>query len=52
MSGVLTDLGIMLGAFFGVTVVAYLAGAANTGVAAGVGQIAFAAAVVFVLLRR
>ena len=43
---------IMLGAFFGVTVVAYLLGAINTGVAAGIGQIAFAAATVFVLVRR
>ena len=48
----LTDLSIMLGAFFGVTVVAYLAGAVNTGVAAGIGQIAFAAATMFVLTRR
>ena len=47
-----SDLGIVLGAFFGVTVVAYLAGADNTGVAAGIGQLAFAAALVFVLTRR
>ena len=47
-----TDLGIMLGAFFGVTVIASLAGAVNTGVAAGVGQIAFVLALMFVLLRR
>ena len=47
-----TDLGILLGSFFGVTAIAYLAGAANTGVAAGVGQIAFAIALVFVLARR
>ena len=33
-----TDLGIMLGAFFGVTVIASLAGAVNTGVAAGIGH--------------
>ena len=47
-----TDLGIILGSFFGVTVLAYLAGAANTGVAAGIGQIAFALALVFVIVRR
>ena len=47
-----TDLGILLGSFFGVTVIAYLAGAANTGVAAGIGQVAFAVALVFVLTRR
>lgn len=47
-----SDLGILLGAFFGTTVVAYLAGAANTGVAAGVGQIAFTLALVFILARR
>jgi hypothetical protein len=49
---VVTDLSIMLGAFFGVTVIAYLAGAVNTGVAAGIGQVAFALALVFVLVRR
>ena len=47
-----TDLGILLGSFFGVTVVAYLAGAENTGTAAGIGQVAFAAALVYVLSRR
>ncbi len=47
-----TDLGILIGSFLGVTVIAYLAGAANTGVAAGIGQIAFVLALVFVLVRR
>ena len=47
-----TDLGILIGSFLGVTVIAYLVGAANTGIAAGIGQIAFALALVFVLLRR
>lgn len=47
-----TDLGILIGSFLGVTVIAYLAGAANTGVAAGIGQIAFAIALVFVMVRR
>ena len=43
------DLGILIGSFLGVTGVAYLAGAANTGVAAGIGQIAFVVALVFVM---
>jgi hypothetical protein len=42
-----------LAAVFGVTVlVAELAGAANLGVALGIGQIAFAIAVVYLLVRR
>ena len=42
-----------LAAVFGIVVlVAELAGAANLGVAFGVGQIAFAIAVVYLLLRR
>ena len=52
MALMVTDLGILIGSFLGVTVIAYLAGAANTGVAAGIGQIAFAAALVFILGRR
>ena len=47
-----TDLGILSGAFLGTTVVAYLAGAANTGVAATFGQIAFMLALVYVMVRR
>jgi hypothetical protein len=42
----------MLGALALGTIAAELLGAANLGVALGVGQIAFAAAVLFVLLRR
>jgi hypothetical protein len=42
----------MLAAFVVATVVADLAGAANLGTAASFGQIAFALAAVFVLLRR
>jgi hypothetical protein len=43
----------LLGVVFAVTVlVAELAGAANLGVALGVGQIAFAIAVIYLLLRR
>jgi uncharacterized membrane protein HdeD (DUF308 family) len=44
---------IFLVAVFGVVVlVAELAGAANLGVALGIGQIAFAIAVVYLLVRR
>jgi hypothetical protein len=42
----------MVGAFVVVTVVAELAGAANLGTAMSFGQIAFALAAVFVILRR
>jgi hypothetical protein len=46
------DLLIVLGAFVLATAVAALLGAANFGTALTFGQIAFAAALVFVLLRR
>jgi hypothetical protein len=46
------DFGIAIGAFAGVALIAELAGAANLGVALGVGQVAFIAAVAWVLLRR
>ncbi len=46
------DLAIMLGAFALVSVVAELAGAPNLGTALSFGQIAFALAAVYVLLRR
>ncbi len=46
------DLAIMLGALAAGTVLAELAGAANLGTALAFGQIAFALAAVFVLLRR
>lgn len=42
---------LLLLAFAGGTAIAALLGAANLGTALGVGQIAFAAAVVWVLLR-
>lgn len=48
----LIDLAIMIGAFVVATVVAELAGAANLGTAMSFGQIAFALAAVYVLLRR
>lgn len=44
--------GIVVGAFAGGTAIAELAGAANLGTAMSFGQIAFAIALVFVLLRR
>jgi hypothetical protein len=47
-----TSLLIMLGAFLGATVIAELLGAANLGTAMTFGQIAFAAALVYVLLKR
>ena len=42
---------LLLGVFVVTTAVASLLGAANLGVAAGIGQIAFAIALVAVLLR-
>jgi hypothetical protein len=48
----LTDLGIMLGAFSGATALAAALGAANFGTALSFGQIGFAIALVYVLLRR
>ncbi|UUY01884.1 hypothetical protein LRS13_14245 [Svornostia abyssi] len=50
-AGLPAQLAIVLGAFAAGTVVAQLAGAANLGVAFGVGQLTFAAALVWVLLR-
>lgn len=44
--------GIVVGAFAGGTVIAELLGAANLGTAMSFGQIAFAIALVYVLLRR
>ena len=46
------DLALMVGAFVAATVIAELAGAANLGTAMSFGQIAFALAAVFVVLRR
>ena len=48
----LIPLAIALGAFAVVTAVAELAGAANLGTAASFGQLAFAVAVVALLVRR
>ena len=55
MSGrgrLLGDLALMFGAFAAVTLVAELAGASNLGTAMSFGQIGFALAAVYVLLRR
>ena len=46
------DLALMAGAFAAATVVAELAGAANLGTSMSFGQIAFALAAVYVVLRR
>lgn len=47
----LRDLAIMIGAFAGATVIAAALGAANFGTALSFGQIGFAIALVWVLLR-
>jgi hypothetical protein len=47
----LAQLAILLAAFAAGTVVAAILGAANFGVALGVGQLCFAAALVWILLR-
>ncbi len=46
------DFGIPVAVFAAVTALAELLGAANLGTAAAFGQIAFMAAVVYVLVRR
>lgn len=46
------NLGIVVGAFAGSTVIAEIAGAANLGTAMSFGQIGFALALVYVLIRR
>ena len=43
---------LLLAVLAGVTLVAWAAGAANLGTALGIGQIAFAAALVWLLLKR
>lgn len=45
------DLALMGGAFVGSTLIAELLGAHNTGIALGVGQIAFLVATTYVILR-
>jgi hypothetical protein len=46
------DVGILLGVFVGVTALAELFGAVNMGTALTFGQLAFAATLAWVLLRR
>jgi hypothetical protein len=50
--GLAAQLGIAAGVFAAVTLIAELAGAANLGVALGVGQIAFAITVVWLMVWR
>jgi hypothetical protein len=50
--GVVADLAILAIAFFGATGLAALFGAANFGTALSFGQLAFAATLVWVILRR
>jgi hypothetical protein len=45
------DLSLMFGSFVGATLFALLLGAHNTGIALGVGQVAFVCATTFVILR-
>ena len=52
MGRTLADLALMIGAFAVASAVAAAAGAANFGTALAFGQIGFAAALVWVLLRR
>ena len=52
MPRVLRDLGPLTIVFIAVTALANALGAANLGTAAGFGQIAFAAALVVVMVRR
>ena len=48
----IVDLALLLGAFLAGTLAAELLGASNTGIALAFGQLAFAAMLAFVLLRR
>ena len=50
--GLAVDVAVLVAVFAVTAVVAELAGAANLGVALGVGQVAFAIALVVVLLRE
>ena len=49
---IVLNLALLLGAFVAGTLLAELFGASNTGIALGFGQLAFAAMLVFILLRR
>jgi hypothetical protein len=52
MSRTAADLGLITAAFLAATVFAELLGAANMGTALTFGQLAFAATLIWVLLRR
>lgn len=52
MPRVLSDLALLVVTFVAVAALAAALGAANLGTAAGFGQIAFAVALVYVLVRR
>ena len=52
MSRTLQDLSVLLASFAGATAIAAALGAANFGTALTFGQLAFAATLVWVLLRR
>ena len=52
MKGWQTDLAIMFGAFIAATLIALAFGAINTGTALTFGQIAFAIATMYVIVRR
>ncbi len=51
MPTVLRDISLLTGTFAGTTAIASAAGAANLGTAAGIGQIAFSGALVWILVR-
>jgi hypothetical protein len=50
--GLVPTLGFAIGVFAVVTLIAWAAGAANLGVALGIGQVAFALAVVWLMVFR
>jgi hypothetical protein len=50
--GLLPTLGVAIGVFAGVTLISWAAGAANLGVALGIGQLAFALVVVALMVWR
>ena len=52
MRGLGPQLAVLLGVFVGATLIAELAGAANLGVALGVGHVAFAIALVWLIVRE
>ena len=52
MNQTAADLGLMAAAFAGATAIAELFGAGNLGTALAFGQLAFAAALIVILLRR